>query len=108
MDARRDGLRPTPPGQRTVIDDSPEAIAAFLHPRPVQELPGLGAKIAATLGEYGLHTVGDVADVPQLTLQRLLSARAARALHEHAQGRATTIVDSAPAPMTISTEHRVA
>jgi DNA polymerase-4 len=78
----------TPPGQRTVIDDSPEAIAAFLRPRPVQELPGLGAKIPATLGEYGLHTVGDVADIPQLTLQRLLSARGGRALHEHAQGRA--------------------
>ncbi|MER5227890.1 DNA polymerase Y family protein [Streptomyces flaveus] len=98
----------TPPGQRTVIDDSPEAIAAFLRPRPVRELPGVGAKIAATLGEYGLHTVGDAADVPQLTLQRLLGARAGRALHEHAQGRDTTIVDPAPAPKTISTEHRFA
>ncbi|MFD3622530.1 hypothetical protein ACFWWT_46840 [Streptomyces sp. NPDC058676] len=94
----------TPPGRRTVIDDSPEAIAAFLRPRPVRELPGGGAKIAATLGEYGLHTVGDVADVPQLTLQRLLGTRAGRALHEHAQGRDTTIVDPAPAPRTISTE----
>ncbi|MCX4459914.1 hypothetical protein OG585_45185 [Streptomyces sp. NBC_01340] len=60
----------TPPGRRTVIDDSPEAITAFLRPRPVRELPGVGAKAAATLAEYGLHTVGDVADVPQLTLQR--------------------------------------
>ncbi|MGP4051213.1 DNA polymerase Y family protein [Streptomyces sp. 2A115] len=98
----------TPPVQRTVIDDSPEAIATFLHPRPVRELPGVGAKIAATLGEYGLHTVGDVADVPQLTLQRLLGARAGRALHEHAQGRDTTIVEPAPAPKTISTEHHFA
>ncbi|MEC7051362.1 hypothetical protein RFN57_03450 [Streptomyces violaceochromogenes] len=60
----------TPPGQRTVVDDSPEAIAAFLRPPPVHELPGVGARTAATLGEYGLHTVGDIVNVPQLTLQR--------------------------------------
>ncbi|MFF6954700.1 hypothetical protein ACFZAD_39630 [Streptomyces iakyrus] len=98
----------TPPGQRTVVDDSPEAIAAFLRPRPVHELPGVGARTAATLGEYGLHTVGDIVNVPQLTLQRLLGARDGRALDEHAQGRDTTIVDPtpAPAPASIGTEHR--
>ncbi|WP_202918444.1 DNA polymerase Y family protein [Streptomyces cavernae] len=96
----------TPPGQRTVVDDSPEAISAFLRPRPVHELPGVGVRIAATLGEYGLHTVGDVADVPQLTLQRLLGARAGRALHEHAQGRDTQVVDATPIPASISSEYR--
>ncbi|WP_307527755.1 DNA polymerase Y family protein [Streptomyces umbrinus] len=98
----------TPLGQRTVIDDSPEAISAFLRPRPVRELPGVGGKTATLLGEYGLHTVGEVADVPQLTLQRLLGARAGRTLHQHAQGHDTTSVDPAPAPKTISTEHRFA
>ncbi|MEU5632245.1 DNA polymerase thumb domain-containing protein [Streptomyces rishiriensis] len=96
----------TPLGRRTVIDDSPEAISAFLRPRPVRELPGVGGKTAALLGEYGLHTVGDVADVPQHTLQRILGARAGRALHEHAQGHDTTIVDPTPAPASLSTEHR--
>ncbi|MFG2683976.1 hypothetical protein [Streptomyces sp. NPDC048392] len=96
----------TPPGQRTVVDDSPEAISAFLRPRPVHELPGVGARTATTLGEYGLHTVGDVADVPQLTLQRVLGARAGRALHEHAQGRDTQVVDPTPIPASISSEHR--
>ncbi|MFF1442551.1 hypothetical protein [Streptomyces sp. NPDC058295] len=96
----------TGPGRRTVIDDSPETISAFLRPRPVGELPGVGAKAAATLAEYGLHTVGDIADVPQLTLQRLLSARAGRALHERARGRDTTTVDPTPAPASISVEHR--
>lgn len=98
----------TPPGRRTVIDDSPEAITAFLRPRPVRQLPEVGAKAAATLAEYGLHTVGDVADVPQLTLQRLLGARPGRTLHERAQGRDTTIVDPTPTPASISTEHRFA
>ncbi|WP_069764885.1 hypothetical protein [Streptomyces sp. LUP47B] len=98
----------TPLGRRTVIDDSPEAIAAFLRPRPVRELPGVGTKTAATLAEYGLHTVGDVADVPQHTLQRLLGARAGRALHEHAHGHDTQVVDPTPAPASLSTEHRFA
>ncbi|MGW1913256.1 hypothetical protein ACWCQS_21610 [Streptomyces sp. NPDC002076] len=53
---------------------------------------------AATLAEYGLHTVGNVVDVPQHTLQRLFGARAGRALHKHAHGRDTSIVDSTPAP----------
>ncbi|MET9759949.1 hypothetical protein ABZ016_12950 [Streptomyces sp. NPDC006372] len=66
------------------------------------------SKAAATLAEYGLHTVGDVADVPQPTLQRLLGARAGRALHKHAHGRDTTIVDPTPAPASLSTEHRFA
>jgi nucleotidyltransferase/DNA polymerase involved in DNA repair len=96
----------TPLGRRTVIDDSPEAIAAFLRPRPVRELPGVGGKTAALLGEYGLHTVADVADVPPHTLQRLLGARAGRALYEHAQGHDTTVVDPTPAPASLSTEHR--
>jgi DNA polymerase-4 len=94
----------TMPGQRTVVGDSSGAIAAFLRPRPVRELPGVGAKTTSTLAEYGLHTVGDVADVPQLTLQRLLGARAGRALREHARGRDTTVVDAARPPVSISAE----
>jgi DNA polymerase IV len=98
----------TPLGRRTVIDDSPEAIAAFLRPRPVRELPGVGGKTATLLGEYGLHTVGDLADVPQHTLQRLLGARAGRTLHEHAHGHDTQVVAPTPAPASLSTEHRFA
>ncbi|MFG2960896.1 hypothetical protein ACGF5O_45140 [Streptomyces sp. NPDC048291] len=96
----------TAPDRHTIIDDSPEAITAFLSRRPVRELPGVGTKTASALAEYGLHTVGDVADVPQLTLQRILGARAGRALHEHAHGRDTAAVDPTPTPATISTEHR--
>ncbi|MFH9826604.1 DNA polymerase thumb domain-containing protein [Streptomyces bobili] len=86
----------TPPGRRTIVDDSPEAIDAFLRPRPVRELPGVGAKTAVTLTEYGLHTVGDVGDVSQHTLQRLLGARAGRTLHDRTHGHDTTIVDPTP------------
>ncbi|WP_406482570.1 DNA polymerase thumb domain-containing protein [Streptomyces sp. NBC_01615] len=95
----------TPPGERTVIEDSPEAIAAFLRPRPVRELPGVGAATAATLTDHGLHTVGDLADLPALTLQRLLGARLGRTLHERAHGHDTSVVNPTPAPASISTEH---
>ncbi|WP_247197906.1 hypothetical protein [Streptomyces sp. GESEQ-35] len=95
----------TPPGQRTVIEDTPDAIEAFLQPRPVRELPGIGTAMTATLTEYGLHTIGDIADVPVLTLQRLLGARAGRTLHERAHGRDTAVVDPAPVAASISAEH---
>ncbi|MCX4580723.1 hypothetical protein OHB41_47945 [Streptomyces sp. NBC_01571] len=96
----------TPPDRRTIIDHSPDAVAAFLRPRPVRELPGVGTKMAATLTSYGLHRVGDVADLPPATLQRLLGARPGRTLHEHALGHDATIVDPAPTAASISTEHR--
>ncbi|MFJ7305254.1 DNA polymerase thumb domain-containing protein [Streptomyces sp. NPDC099088] len=95
----------TGPGRRLIIEDSPAAVRAFLRPRPVRELPGVGARAAATLSAYGLHTVGDVADVPQLTLQRL-GARPGRTLHERAHGHDTTTVDPTPTPASMSSEHR--
>lgn len=84
------------------------AVAAFLRPRPVRELPGVGAKTAVLLGDYGLHTVGDVADVPQPTLQRLLGARAGRTLHERAHGHDTAVVNPSATPVSLSVEHRFA
>ncbi|MGW7134486.1 DNA polymerase Y family protein [Streptomyces bobili] len=96
----------TAPGRRMVIENSPEAVTGFLRPRPVRELPGVGARAAATLSDYGLHTVGDVADVPQLTLQRLLGARPGRTLHERAHGHDTAVVDPMPTPASMSSEHR--
>ncbi|WSW98814.1 hypothetical protein OG714_54545 (plasmid) [Streptomyces sp. NBC_00989] len=96
----------TPLDRRTVVDDSPEAIAAFLRTRPARELPGVGTKTATLLAEYGLHTVGDIVAVPQLTLQRLLGARAGRTLHEYAQGHDTQIVDPTPVSASMSAEHR--
>uniref|UniRef100_A0AAU3I9S9 UmuC domain-containing protein n=1 Tax=Streptomyces sp. NBC_01393 TaxID=2903851 RepID=A0AAU3I9S9_9ACTN len=96
----------TGPGWRLVIEDSPEVVSGFLQPRPVRELPGVGARAAATLSDYGLHTVGDVADLPELTLQRLLGARPGRTLYERAHGYDTTIVDPTPTPASMSSEHR--
>ncbi|MCX4574004.1 ImpB/MucB/SamB family protein [Streptomyces sp. NBC_01571] len=73
------------PGDTTWIRDG--QAAAWLGPRPVTALPGIGRATADTLNGYGLHTIGQVADIPAATLQRLLGAGSARLLAERARGR---------------------
>lgn len=73
------------PGDTTWVPSG--QAAAWLYPRPVTALPGIGRATAATLDKYGLHTIGQVADVPAATLQRLLGVGPARLLAERAQGR---------------------
>ncbi|MGY5121076.1 DNA polymerase Y family protein [Streptomyces sp. 900105755] len=73
------------PGETTWV---PTAGAAdWLYPRPVTALPGVGRATADTLGRYGLHTIGQLVDLPAGTLQRLLGAGPARLLAERARGR---------------------
>ncbi|WP_236719117.1 DNA polymerase Y family protein [Wenjunlia vitaminophila] len=82
-----------------VVPGTPEAVAAFLRPRPVADLPGVGPATAGTLARHGLYTIGDVADLPLPTLQRLLGRSAGRHLHEHARGHdPRPVVRHAPAP----------
>ena len=61
-------------------------VADWLYPRPVTALPGIGRATAETLSRYGLHTIGQVVDLPAGTLQRLLGAGPARLLAERARG----------------------
>ncbi|MFJ8336716.1 DNA polymerase thumb domain-containing protein [Streptomyces sp. NPDC094437] len=72
------------PGETTWVRDG-EA-ADWLRPRPVTALPGVGRSTAKTLGRYGLHTIGQIAELPPGTLQRLLGAGPARLLSERARG----------------------
>jgi DNA polymerase-4 len=60
--------------------------AEWLYPRPLTALPGIGRATAATLTRYGLHTIGQLTDLPPATLQRLLGAGQARLLAERARG----------------------
>lgn len=75
------------PGYTTQIPRDQAAMDAWLRPRPVTALPGVGRATATTLGRYGLHTIGQVADLPAATLQRLLGAGPARLLADRARGR---------------------
>ena len=46
----------------------------FLHPLPVGELWGVGDQTAQVLSRLGLKTVGDIARVPKLTLEKILGS----------------------------------
>ncbi|MFE0456578.1 ImpB/MucB/SamB family protein [Streptomyces sp. NPDC058914] len=72
------------PGDTTWVPA--ERSADWLRPRPVTALPGVGRATAETLGRYGLHTIGQVVDLPAATLQRLLGVGQARLLTERARG----------------------
>jgi DNA polymerase-4 len=74
------------PEHTTQIPRDQAATDAWLRPRPVTALPGIGRPTAATLSRYGLHTIGQITDVPAATLQRLLGAGPARLLAERARG----------------------
>ncbi|MEV0735865.1 ImpB/MucB/SamB family protein [Streptomyces sp. NPDC050549] len=73
------------PGDTTWIRDG--QAATWLYPRPVTALPGIGRATAETLNKYGLHTIGQIADIPAATLQRLLGVGSARLLAERARGQ---------------------
>ncbi|WP_445525015.1 DNA polymerase Y family protein [Streptomyces cyslabdanicus] len=77
--------------------------AQWLYPRPLTALPGVGRATASTLARYGLHTIGQIADLPPVTLQRLLGAGPARLLTERARGH-----DPRPVARTEPAEHLVA
>ncbi|MFI5867183.1 hypothetical protein [Streptomyces sp. NPDC051546] len=96
----------TPPGELRTIPDDPAAIRAFLRPRSVGLLQGVEPATAKTLALHGLHTIGNLADVPLLTLQRLLGIALGRALHEAAHGHDHRPVLAEPIAQSISAEHR--
>jgi DNA polymerase-4 len=96
----------TPRGSITVVGSDPASVRAFLRPRPSAGLWGVGPATARALARHGLHTIGDVADTPLLTLQRLLGAAAGRALHEHSHGRDDRPVVAEPVARSLRAEHR--
>ncbi|MGW0790839.1 DNA polymerase Y family protein [Streptomyces sp. NPDC002911] len=72
------------PGDTTWVPA--EQAAQWLYPRPLAALPGVGPATASTLNKFGLHTIGQIADLPAATLQRLLGVGHARLLAERARG----------------------
>ncbi|WP_327740525.1 helix-hairpin-helix domain-containing protein (plasmid) [Streptomyces nojiriensis] len=95
----------TPPGAVTIVGDTPYEVAAFLRPRPVGALPGVGPKTARTFSRYGITTVGDLADTQPATLRRILGA-AARQIQDLARGVDERPVVPAAAPRSMSASHR--
>jgi DNA polymerase-4 len=67
-------------------------VVAFLHPLPVAALWGVGEKTEQELVRLGLHTVGDIANVPVSTLVRALGRATGAHLHALAWGRDERVV----------------
>jgi DNA polymerase IV len=75
------------PGRITVVGSRQQDAQAWLRPRRITALPGVGPATAARLRRLGLHSIGQLVDLPPQTLQRTLaSAPAARELAERARG----------------------
>jgi len=64
----------------------PEAIQAFLAPRPIGILWGVGKKTEALLTHYGYRTCGDIQRADPRFLARILGEAAALSIRAHAFG----------------------
>ena len=95
------------PDGMTVMPSDPDAIAAFLAPRPVGVLWGIGQHTEKLLRPYGIATCGDLQRLPETQLATILgSAHAAAALRECAFGRSDDTVHWEPSDeKSVSREH---
>ena len=75
--AKPDGLLVVPP----------DGELAFLHPLAIEALWGVGPATAARLRRVGIETVGEVAELDEDSLVRLLGPGAGRKLHALAHNR---------------------
>jgi DNA polymerase-4 len=89
-----DGLVVVPAGEE----------AAFLAPLPIRRLWGVGEQTRAVLAEYGVRTIGELAELPVDVLVRRLGAHAAT-LHERARGIDPSPVTGDVAAKSVSHEH---
>lgn len=94
------------PGTVRVLPDDPAQQQHFLRGRQVRALPGVGPVLERSLIRYGIETVGDLADLPSATVQRIAGASTGRLLHERAHGADRRTVTPAGPPATITSTHR--
>ena len=85
---------------------TPDGIRAFLAPKPVGILWGVGKKTNEILARYGFRTCGDLQRADARFLARILGDAAAESIRAHAFGNdATTVSGEDEAEKSVSREH---
>ncbi|WP_199881458.1 hypothetical protein [Streptomyces sp. CB03911] len=72
----------------------------------MEALPGVGPVLARSLRRYGIAYVGDLADLPPATLQRVAGGSTGRLLHQRAHGIDLRTVAPAGPPASIAATRR--
>jgi len=93
------------PDGLVVVADGEEA--AFLAPLPITRLWGVGERTAATLTDYGVRTIGDLAGLPDDLLARRFG-RQGPLLAQRARGIDRSPVAAADPARSVSHEHTFA
>ncbi len=99
--------RPSPRGPEPgpgVVVVLPEEELAFLHPRPVRDLWGVGPKTGERLLRYGVSTVGELAALDRSALERLLGRALGGQLHDLSWGRDERPVQAGTDPKSVGHE----
>lgn len=99
-EAKPDGLYVMPFGD--------EAVRAWLAPRPVGILWGVGTKTNDVLQHYGYRTCGDLQQADPRFLERILGTAAAASIQAHACGIDQTVVTVEEEEKSVSREHTFA
>jgi len=100
MLAKMAGKTRRPDGLTRISADEAEA---FLLPRRVEDLPGIGHTHARTLRSMNVLTIGALRALPAETLEALFGVNG-RLLHERCRGRDTAVVSAREIPLSISRE----
>ena len=88
-----------------VMPFDPDDIRAFLAPKPVKILWGVGGKTAALLERYGYRTCADIQNVDLRFLERIIGKSAAVSIRNHAFGiDASTVAREDEAEKSVSRE----
>src|SRR5687767_10353679 len=93
--AKPDGLLVVPPDREL----------AFLHPLPVERLWGVGPATADRLHDWGITTVGEVAQLAEAALVSMLGRASGRHLHALAHNRDPRPVQARRRRRSIGSQH---
>lgn len=69
-------------------------VSGKMWPLPVGDLLWVGKKTSERLRSYGISTIGDLAMIPEDTLARIVGRKSAVQMHENANGRDTSPVET--------------